>query len=212
VSRRVDAAVVFGFCFDQLIRGGLRGIWLRGTVAEGTCVWAANHHSWWDGFVADAVLRNAGHRTSLAMDAENLRRFGFLENLGAVPADRPRLALASLHSGRSLIIFPEAELRPPGPLGSVAPGAGWLARKAGVPVAVAASRIVLRGHQKPEAYIDVSVSDDRDFEGELRLRLKMLDAELALGDPRTPLPGFTRVVAGRRSWDERISQWSASRR
>ncbi|UQX86857.1 1-acyl-sn-glycerol-3-phosphate acyltransferase [Jatrophihabitans telluris] len=205
-SRR---AAAFGFCFEQLVRGGLRGVWLRNTPPAAAFVWAANHHSWWDGFVANAVLRHHGHEPCLLMDADNLRRFGFLTDLGAIPVDQPRKALAALGSGRPLIIFPEAELRAPGPLGPITPGAQWLARKAQVPIAIAATRVVLRGHQKPEAYVDVSVSPDGDVAGELAARLQVLDGELADSDPREPLAGFATVLTGRLSWDERISRWTA---
>ena len=183
-------------------------MWLRGAAPAGGAVWAANHHSWWDGFVADAVLRHLGHRPALVMDAENLQRFGFLKDLGALPADRPRTAVTALREGRTVIIFPEAELRPPGPLGPLRPGATWLSRVSGKPLVLAATRVVLRGDQKPEAYVDLSVADDGDLAAQLGERLQLLDKELADNDPRQPLPGFAPVVRGRSSWDERITRMS----
>jgi 1-acyl-sn-glycerol-3-phosphate acyltransferase len=138
-----------------------------------------------------------------------LRRVAFLTSLGAIPADRPRAALDALRAGRALIIFPEAELRPLGPLGPTAPGAGWLARRSTVPLVTAATRVVLRGHQKPEAYVDITVSPDNTVAAvndQLASRLDQLDTELAHSDPRLPLPTFTRVLSGRLGWDERITQ------
>jgi 1-acyl-sn-glycerol-3-phosphate acyltransferase len=202
-SDRRSAA--YAFCFEQLLKGGLRGVWVRGEAPPGGAVWAANHHSWWDGFVANAVLLHSGHHPSLVMDADNLRQFSFLRELGALPADQPRTALAALRDGRTVIIFPEANLRPPGALGPVAPGASWLARRGGAPLVVAATRVVLRGQQKPEAYLDVSPCAPADLTEQLGQRLQRLDAELADSDPREPLPGFSQVVSGRASWDERIS-------
>lgn len=199
----------FVFFFDQLVRSGVRGVWLRGTAPAGGAVWAANHHSWWDGFVANAVLRHLGHRPALVMDAENLQRFGFLRDLGALPADRPRSAVTALREGRTVIIFPEGELRTPGPLGPLAPGATWLARLSGKPLVLAATRVVLRGEQKPEAYVDVALADHDDLTGQLAGRLQQLDKELVSSDPRQPLPGFEQVVRGRSSWDERITRLSA---
>jgi 1-acyl-sn-glycerol-3-phosphate acyltransferase len=209
VATSGQRAAAFGFFFDQLVRGGLRGVWVRGAVPTGGAVWAANHHSWWDGFVANAVLREGGHRPSLVMDADNLSRFSFLGDLGALPADQPRAAVSALRDGRTVIIFPEADLRAPGPLGPLAPGAEWLARRGGVPLVLAATRIVMRGQQKPEAYVDLRPGDPGGISAPLAGALRDLDAELADGDPRQPLPGFELVVAGRSSWDERIARASA---
>jgi hypothetical protein len=35
-----------------------------------------------------------------------------------------------------------------------------------------------------------------------------LDAAIAAAEPREPVPGFARVIAGRPSWDERIDRWA----
>jgi 1-acyl-sn-glycerol-3-phosphate acyltransferase len=209
IATRERRAAAIGFGFDQLVRGGLRGVWRRGGLPAGPALWVANHHSWWDGFVANAVLRHAGHRPSLVMDAENLQQFAFLGDVGALPADRPRAALRALEAGRTVIIFPEGRLRPQGPLGPVAPGAAWLARRSGAPVVTAATRVVLRGQQQPEAYVDLAAGTADEVGSRLAQRLAALDAELLEADPREPLPGFDLVVRGRRSWDERISRAAA---
>lgn len=199
-------AILFGF--DQLVRGGLRGVWMRGTIPAGPFVWAANHHSWWDGFVANAVLRHADHEAALVMDAANLKKFSFLQKAGVIPAESPRAAIAALRRGRALVIFPEGELRPPGGVGPVAPGAVWLSRHADVPLVLAVTRVVLRGQQSPEAYVDVRPCEQGDLREELDAGVRALDAELVTSDPCEPLPGFTRIVKGRPSWDERISTWA----
>lgn len=208
----LDTAPMILFGFEQLVRGGLRGVWTRGAVPPGAFVWAANHHSWWDGFVASVVLRHEKHAAALLMDAANLEKFSFLANAGVVAADRPRAALAALADGRALVVFPEGELRPAGALGAIAPGAGWLARQAGVPIVLAATRVVLRGQQSPEAYVDLAVASGTDLPSELAGRLRDLDAELAASDPTLPLPGFACVLKGRPSWDERISRLAAGAR
>lgn len=205
----LDPAPLIMFGFEQLVRGGLRGVWTRGDVPAGAFVWAANHHSWWDGFVANAVLRHDKHPAALLMDAANLERFSFLANAGVVAADRPRAALASLQAGSALVVFPEGELRAAGDVGPVARGASWLARAAGVPIVLAATRVVLRGQQSPEAYVDLTVASGADLQTELGGRVRALDAELASSDPTLPLTGFTCVLKGRPSWDERISRLAA---
>ena len=60
---------------DQLVRRNLRGVWVQGVLPTGSCVWAANHHSWWDFFVAAAALRDAGRLdVGVLMDAGNIGR------------------------------------------------------------------------------------------------------------------------------------------
>jgi len=203
------SARLLGMGFRQLVRHGLRGVWVRGELPAGSCIWAANHHSWWDGFVAAAVLGELRRPAALLMDADNLSDYRFLATLGVIPTGRPRQALQSLRSGRVLVIFPEGELRPAGPLGELAPGAQWLARRAPAALAPVAVRVAARGHQYAEALVDIAApcAPDR-LAAELSERLAGLDAAIAGADPREPLPGFTRVVSGRPSWDERIDRWA----
>jgi hypothetical protein len=194
--------------FDQLVRRSLRGVWLRGELPPPGSVWAANHHSWWDGFLAAVVLAGAGRPAALLMDAENLAGFGFLRPLGVLPASQPRLALQALRAGRVLVVFPEAELRPPGGLGALAPGAGWLAQHAPAPLVPVAVRVTSRAHQYAEAYLDFGRPvDPAALADTLGRQLSALDAELGQAPPRDPPDGFRLVIDGRRSWDERIGGW-----
>lgn len=204
--RGARRAGLLRFCFEQLTAIGLRGIWINQEVPPGPFIWAANHHSWWDGFVAAAVLGRHGHRPALLMDTENLARFGFLRSAGALAATEPRAAAQFVRDGASLIVFPEATLRPPGPLATCKPGAAWFARQAGVPLMSAAVRVVLRGHQFPEAYVRLTPTQPTEscLVAVLAEELRTLDAELAAADPRTPLPGYFALGGGRRSWDERL--------
>jgi hypothetical protein len=202
-------ARALGAGFEQLVRQGLRGVWLRGELPAGGCVWAANHHSWWDGFLAAAVLRQQRRPAALLMDGDNLSDYGFLAAVGVIPTGRPRRALQSLRDGRVLVIFPEGELRAAGPVADLAPGAGWLARQAPAALVPVAVRVAARGHQYPEGLIDIGPPCEPDRLGaELAARVAGLDAAIAGADPRAPLPGFARVLAGRRSWDERIDHWA----
>jgi 1-acyl-sn-glycerol-3-phosphate acyltransferase len=133
------------------------------------------------------------------MDPANIgsrRMFGWA---GAVGTDRLRAALDVLRSGGVLVLFPEGELRAPGPLGPVRPGAAWLAQRAGAPTLAVVTRVVLRGHQAPEAYLDISPAV-------LASRIEAVDAELAGADPSHPVPGYRPVVKGVRSWSERMSR------
>jgi 1-acyl-sn-glycerol-3-phosphate acyltransferase len=201
---------VLSLAFDQLVRLGLRGIWLRGSLPPSPVVWAANHHSWWDGFVAAAILKRCRRPASLLMDSANLADYRFLDAVGVVPANRPRHALAQLRGGRVLVVFPESALRSPGPLGTLASGAGWFAQQAPADLVPVAVRVVLRGQQHPEAIVDIGPPCGADDLADvLSARLGGLDTEVRMAeDPRSGLPGFDRLLGGRSSWDERISHWS----
>lgn len=207
-TRSTVPAAVTAFCLDQLVRRNLRGVWVRGELPAGPAIWAANHHSWWDFFVARAAVRSIG-RTDIGvlMDPANIgsrRMFGWA---GAVGTDRLRAALDVLRSGGVLVLFPEGELRAPGPLGPVRPGAAWLAHRAGAPTRAVVTRVVLRGHQAPEAYLDISpVPVVAELAGVLAGRIEAVDAELAGADPSHPVPGYRPVVKGVRSWSERMSR------
>jgi 1-acyl-sn-glycerol-3-phosphate acyltransferase len=191
------------------VRRGLRGVWLAGDPPAGPYVWAANHHSWWDPFVAAAVL---GHAACLVMSRENLARYAFLRRLGVFGTHEPRTGLRYLREGRVLACYPEGELRAAGVPGRLADGAGWFAARAGVPLCAVAVRVAVRGHQAPEAYVRLAgiapaptvAGTTHRLAGELAAMLSTMDRMVAAGDPRRPLPGFRPVVTGRRSWDEHI--------
>jgi 1-acyl-sn-glycerol-3-phosphate acyltransferase len=201
----------------HMVRRGLRGVWQRGDLPAGPFVWAANHHSWWDPFVAAVVLGQNGRAGCLMMAQENLDRFGFARRLGVFGTTEGRRGLEFLHDGRVLVIYPEGELRPAGPLGGVRSGAAWFAERAGVPLFAVATRVAVRGHQAPEAYLSGVPVGPRGARATARLgtllnaELSDVDGLLATTDPRAPLPGFDCVLPGRRSWDERVDAMSRRR-
>jgi 1-acyl-sn-glycerol-3-phosphate acyltransferase len=194
------------------VRGGLAGVWVRGRLPDGPLVWAANHHSWWDPFIAGELLAGAGRRMVLLADVANMRRYRFARHIGVVGTDELRGALAAVRSGAVLVIYPEGRLLPAGPPRPLAPGAAWTAARAPARLCSVAVRVLMRGGQYPEAYVVFSeveaAGTAAEVTGRLRERLhedvRDVDSLSARADPRRPLPGFTRVVRGRRSWDERV--------
>jgi 1-acyl-sn-glycerol-3-phosphate acyltransferase len=203
---------------DRTLRRGVAGVWVRGAVPAGPAVWAGNHHSWWDPFVAAAALRRAGSGMALLVSPSNLDAYRFARHVGAFPADRPREGLAALRAGRSLVVYPEGRLGPAGPPGPLARGASWFARKAAVPLVATAVRVLPRGGQWPQVYlhlreVDVAAggrpagSDERatgELWDTLAALLAGIDSAAGEVDPALPLPGFRLAVRGRSSWDERI--------
>lgn len=194
------------------VRSGLAGVWVRGRLPAGPVIWAANHHSWWDPFIAGELLAGAGRRMTLLADPANIGRYRFARSIGAVGTGELRTALATVRDGAVLVVYPEGRLLPPGQLGPLAPGAAWCASRAPARLCSVAVRVLLRGGQYPEAYVVFSEvgADGRPAEVTERLRERLredlagVDRLGTQADSRQPLPGFTRVVRGRRSWDERI--------
>ncbi|MBA2388996.1 MAG: 1-acyl-sn-glycerol-3-phosphate acyltransferase [Geodermatophilaceae bacterium] len=193
--------------FEQLLRRGLRGVWLRGELPPGPIVLAANHHSWWDAFVLLAVLRQQNRRGALLMAGANLRRFPFLRRIGVLSTAELRSALAAVRGQQVLIVFPEGKLRAAGVPGPLLPGATWLAATAPATLAVAAIRVGMRGHQWPEAYVELQAGPAREdgLPDTLAAAVDALDRRLAQADPERPPLDFRQLVRGRRDWDERLS-------
>lgn len=197
-----------------MVHARMRGIWVRGDPPSGSSVWAANHHSWWDPFVAHALLGLAGRDTGVVMDDANLAGFPYLRRVGVVGTRELRAAVGEVRRGRVMVIFPEGLLRPAGPPGPVARGAAWLAQRADAQLLSVGTRVTIRGHEAPEAYVDVvpveragdTAATTARLAESMRASLAGIDALIASADPRQPLPGFRQAVRGRRSWDERLSR------
>ena len=103
-----------------------------------------------------------------------------------------------------LVVFPEGALLAPGRSGELRPGAGWLAARSGAELHPVATRVVMRGQQAAEAYLDIgSPVDPAGLADALHARLSGLDGQLGAADPMRPVPGFDLVVRGKRSWHER---------
>ncbi|WP_425146148.1 lysophospholipid acyltransferase family protein [Deinococcus sp.] len=212
-ARLISPAVTWGL--DALVRGsvgrGLRGVWVRGSLPQGGAVLAPSHQSWWDGYVLYDLCRTLGQPYTVLMTARQLARFAFLRRLGAVSQREVRPALRAAQSGAWVVVFAEGELRPAGALGPLQPGAGWLARRAGVPLVPLALRVVLRGQQQPEAYLRFCPPVSTEgLRAALDAELSALEAELQASDPEQPLAGYLRLRGAGGSQHERLegaSQW-----
>ncbi|MEZ0322122.1 MAG: lysophospholipid acyltransferase family protein [Thermus sp.] len=191
------------------LKGGLRGVYLRGELPKEAVVLTMNHHSFYDGHLVWLLGRLARRRISLLVAEENLRAFPVLSLAGALPAGRVREALRRLRRGEWVALFPEGSMGYPGALGPLRPGAGWLARKAGVRVLPVAARVAFRGFAHPEAFLWVGppLAPEEDLASYLGTLLAELDGLLAQTHPRAAPEGFREVVRGRRSLEERVRPW-----
>ncbi|WP_424950439.1 lysophospholipid acyltransferase family protein [Deinococcus sp.] len=188
------------------VQTGLRGVWLRGQLPTGGSIIAASHHSWWDGYVLYELCAALGQPYTVLMTARQLANFPFLRRLGALADTQVRPALRAAKNGHWVVVFAEGALRPAGPLGPLHPGAGWLARAAGVPLVPVALRVVLRGQQQPEAYLRFGqATDAAGLQEALAHELSVLDAELLGSDPEAPLAGYLRMSRPRGSQNERLA-------
>jgi 1-acyl-sn-glycerol-3-phosphate acyltransferase len=202
---RLLKALVEGM-LQASLRRSLRGVYLRGQLPQGALVLAMNHHSYFDGHLVWLLGKLHRHPLSLLVAEENLRAFPILALVGALEAHRVREALRRLARGEWVAVFPEGEMRYPGPLDPLRPGAAWLARKAGVPLLPVACRVALRGFEHPEAFLWVGelLPPGRNPAGALGELLGNLDALLPKTHPREVPEGFREVLRGRRSLEERV--------
>lgn len=199
--------------FDQMVRLSLRGVWVRGQIPTEAVVWAMNHHHWWDAFASNSVLRTVGQRPTVLISDKNLASFTLFNWIDAAPASDPKRALAPLRAGRTLVIMPEGRMLGAGPLGPLRGGAGRLAAEAGVPLVPVALRVVMRGSQYGEAFIDIGAPVSADnLAPVLGQSLAELDDLLAVTPATHDLPEYRRVVAGRGSVDGLISVLTPWRR
>lgn len=200
----------------RAFRRGTGGVWgrLEAPVPNGGAVVVANHHSWWDAYLAWGLAVHHGRPPGAVMDDAQLDRFRFFTHLGAVPSSRPRAAARHAAAGAWLVVFPEARLRPVGALGPTRPGSAAIARWAGVPLWPVAFRAVVRGGEHPELYVRGGAllpvgSDAVVADAALAALLARLDADLAAAlDPEAPVPGYAAWWRGRGSTHERAG-WLA---
>ncbi|WP_245576171.1 lysophospholipid acyltransferase family protein [Deinococcus murrayi] len=176
------------------LRRGLGGVWVRGGWPTGGAVLAPNHHSWWDGYVLRELAWQTGTEARVLMAPRQLAHYPFLRRVGALGAGELRAAMRAARAGAWVVVFPEGALQPAGPPRELRPGAGWLARQAGVPLVPVALRVNLRGRPRPEAYLRFGAPTPAGaLAGALARELAALDADLALGDPERPLAGYLQV-------------------
>jgi len=101
VMSRVSRPAMFA-ALRMTVRGGLAGVWVRGRLPAGPVVWAANHHSWWDPFIAGTLLSCAGRRMVLLADVTNVHQYRFARGIGVVGPDELRTCLGT-HLARLIL-------------------------------------------------------------------------------------------------------------
>ncbi|GIV04554.1 MAG: hypothetical protein KatS3mg016_0129 [Fimbriimonadales bacterium] len=210
------------------LRGHFRAVYVRGAFPDEQrpLILYANHHYWWDGYLAYWLLRSWGRSVIVWMEA--YRRFPPFGAVGAMPfpandaitrARTVRRTLEALCSPQTtLLLFPEGKLH--GDTERILPfqrSLHWLARQ--VPearVAPLAIYIEPSYHQYPRAYLGVGApfqGDLRDAESWLCAAAETLQAELAVlradargavAEPEIVAQGYRVLLRGRLSVSERF--------
>ncbi len=208
-------AQVLPLVVERSLRRDLAGVWgiAEGAAPTAGCVVVANHHSWWDGYLAWFLARRERRRFGVLVDRATLRRYPFFERVGAIDTTALRSAVRVARSGAWLFVFPEGRLGPAGALAPFAPGAATIARLGDVPALPMAWRVVVRGGQYPEVYVRqgaalaLHAGPERQRAAVAGL-LARIDADIAgATEPERPLPGYALWYAGRRSTQERVQGW-----
>jgi len=202
---------VAGWMLLRELRGGVRGVYLRGSLPKPPFVLAMNHHSYFDGHLVYLLFKRFRVKGRLLVSPENLRAFPIFKPLGALEATKVRAALRALEEGEAVAVFPEGELRCHGGLGELKRGAVFLAQKANVPLIPCAGRLFPRGFPRPEIYLWIGDQIEPDLAAlaqALKGFLNQMDELFRNAPPRDSLPGFRLVLSGYRGFDERMARIS----
>jgi 1-acyl-sn-glycerol-3-phosphate acyltransferase len=215
--RRVHGGIAraLPMLIERALSRDLAGVWgiAEADAPTGGCVVVANHHSWWDGYLAWFLARRARRPFAVLVDRATLQRYPFFEGVGAIDVTSLRAAVRQARSGAWLFVFPEGRLGPAGALAPFAPGAATIARLADVRAVPMAWRVVVRGGQYPEVYVrhgaalpaHAGADAQRDAVAGLLARI---DADLQeASEPELSVPGYELWHAGRRSTQERLGGW-----
>ena len=220
-ARRVRGfEAVFSRYLRWLVRRSFSTVWVHRDATPlppSGYVAAANHSSWWDGFIPYLLHRNTLPLApfALMMSDEELRRFPFFRWGGAFSVDATsvraslpaiRYAASEARNGAGVWIFPRGHFER-----SVDP-AGWTsgfvhaARAGGVAIVPIAMRFIMMERQRPEVFVDMAPPIDprsRDARVDtahiVAERLQHIDEIVARDDVREhfrPFIGGARGVDG----------------
>ena len=197
---------------------GLQQIWLKGdwsTLPQGAFVLASNHHSWWDLYLLLCVRSKLGRSFSGMMHEDTLERFPFFRQQGALSRLELREALRRLQQDGILHLFPEGEMQQAGQVKGVHKGMAYLVQKTSAPVYPLAIHVVMRGAEKPEAFlvlgeaIEVGGSSETlsaNFVKTINTLLLELDKLILETPPEEAVAGFEPWYKKRQRFDEQIAK------
>ena len=206
---------VFERYLRWLVRRSFATVWIHRDAAslpQSGYVAAANHSSWWDGFLPFLLHRHGkpSRPFALMMSEAELRKFPFFRWGGAfsVDASSPRAARDAIlyagdqaRSGAAVWIFPQGRFA--SGASNFSSGFVHAARHGGVSIVPIALRFTMLQRQRPEAFIDVApplTPDGRNAaracERAVAERLARIDAIAAGGNVAAHFVPFVLGSAG----------------
>jgi 1-acyl-sn-glycerol-3-phosphate acyltransferase len=209
---------VLNWYIRRKVRSAFRGVWVRGELpsADGGLLAYVNHSSFWDGFIVQQLGQVARWNAHAMMEEANLAKYRFHTRIGAFSVRRdPKGAMESIRYTKKVLarpnaavfVFPEGEIRAGhGPLGPLMRGVDVIARAADVRCVPIAVRYAFLEHEYPDVLIEVGAPHPAEGIEGFAARLSAVYAQVLSA---RSTEGFTRVIAGRSSVQER---WDQARR
>ena len=115
------------FIIRRSLRSGLHGVYVKGNwdaLPQSGYIIAANHHAWWDGYLAWLTQQRVAQPLGGMMGEAQLSRFRFFRRMGVISQKEVREALRRLERGEVLFVFCEGRIRPAGEVEEVEAGVG----------------------------------------------------------------------------------------
>lgn len=205
------------FIIQRALKTKLNAIWAKGNwsdLPKDGFIFAVNHHSWWDVYLALLMHKQLKRKISAIMDDTQLNTFKFFRNLGAVGRKEIREAIKRLKQGHMFFIFPEGDLQQNGTVKHLERGVTFLAKTSNTSIYPLVFKVVMRGAQHPEAFIllgeklELSHDEETDLlalKNALNDLLSQVDSTLATTHPEKAPEEFERWLAGQASVSERMS-------
>lgn len=205
---------VLPYIMRRSLRRGLSQVWLKADwqqLPAGAVILAANHHSWWDVYLMWLLKEKLGRPMLGFMREDTLERFPFFRSIGVISRREVRTALRWLGQGHAMQIFPEGEMHYGGYVSQIQPGLEFLVAKTQAPVQPLLLRVVVRGSERPEAFIVLGEAIHHEpgevatgFTAVINQLHDELESFLSDLHPEATPPGFEPQLPPRQRFDERL--------
>jgi 1-acyl-sn-glycerol-3-phosphate acyltransferase len=197
------------------MRRGLHAIWHQGNwedLPKTGIIFASNHPSWWDMYICWLIGQKLDRPLSGIFRDKTLKTFPFFRHIGGIGQREIREALRRLNKGHILQLFPSGDMQYK-QLNHSHQGTAFLAAKSKSWVYPLALHVVVRGAQKPEAFVilgeklepcDHPAQFTSELERRINLMLENLEEQLSKTHPEAKPEGFEAWLKPTLRFDQRI--------